>query len=812
MQANSQVTKIMGQVVDSATREPIPFANIIILKTLQGTLTDFDGKYSFEVKNNNGDSIRASLLGYSKITKPIVKGQFQTIDFTLASKNENLPEVIIKYTGNPADAIIDSIIKYKQKNNFQSFEAIQYDAYTKVQIDANNVTERAINRKIMKPFNFMVDYVDTSTINGKSYLPVLISETMSVIYERKFPKSKKEIVKAFQISGIDNISLSRFLGSMSQEVNVYDNYTEIVQKNFVSPIADFGHDYYRYYLVDSAFVKNHWCYHIMFKPKRKQELTYSGSLWVNDTSYAVVKIRMRLAEDANLNFINDMEVEQEFNQTADKIWLKSKDRIVVDLNVIEQTKKVIGVYAQKTILQENYIIDSLDRKDVFKLPSDITILENAKNNQPDFWDTIRPASLSKTEEGIYEMIDSIQSVPQYKLYKDVLYSLAIGYIPWGKVEVGTIAKFFSFNSVEGFRMRLGGRTTTKLSEKFRVGGYIAYGTLDQTFKYGGNLIYLFNKDPRRAFYASYKYDLEQLGASLTARPTDNILSSFFSRGPINKLTMVREYKLSYEHEYFNGLINTFEINRREMFPLGNTEFVIFPESRTDTVYANSITTTEIGFDTRISFDEDYIVTKFTRATVNSDLPVILISYRFGVPRLFPNDYNYNKLNIGIQQWFNLGTIGWSKFYVDFGKIWGTLPYPLLKIHDGNQTWLFDSYSSNLMNYYEFVSDEYVALFYTHHFSGFFFNKIPLLRKLKWREVIHFHGIYGTLTESNREFSEFPDDMRPLGNEPYLEAGAAIENIFKIIRIDAIWRLSHLNDPGNSPVSKFGVFASLYFSF
>ena len=192
------------------------------------------------------------------------------------------------YTGNPADALMDSIIKYKKRNRFQSFKAFKYDSYTKIQLDANNVSERFLNRKLMEPFNFMLDYVDTSTISGKSYLPVMITETMSEVYERKSPASKKEIITASQISGLDNANMAQFLGKMSQQVDIYENYTELFEKNFVSPIADFGRDYYKYYLIDSAFIGDKWCYHIMYKPKRKQELTYSGGLWVNDTSYAVV--------------------------------------------------------------------------------------------------------------------------------------------------------------------------------------------------------------------------------------------------------------------------------------------------------------------------------------------------------------------------------------------------------------------------------------------------------------------------------------------------------------------------------------------
>jgi len=810
--SNAQITKIIGQVIDTQTNEPVPFANIIVLSTLQGTLTDFQGKYAIELEGTDSDSLRASLLGFRQTTKPIAVGQFQTINFTLTRKDQNLPEVIITYKGNPADALIDSIIKYKERNSFQSFETCQYNSYTKIQLDANNVTERIINRKILEPFKFVLDYVDTSTISGKSYLPVMITEANSVIYERKSPKKKKEIITASKISGIDDANISQYAGKLTQFVDIYSNHNDLFEKNFVSPIADFGHSYYKYYLIDSAYIKNKWCYHIMFKPKRKQELTYTGGLWVNDTSYAIVNVEMRIAENANINLVNYLGVEQQFSEINGNVWMKTKDKLYADFNPMEHAKKVIGVYGQKTNIYSNFKFDSLDYSKVFKLPLDVTIEEGANQTDDSYWNKIRPESLSETEQGIYDMIDSIKNVPVFKKYRDVSYGLATGYFPWGKFEIGPNYKLFSYNDLEGARFRIGGRTSTKFSKKLKLEAYIAYGTKDQLFKYGGKLLYLYNKNPRRSLFVAYKYDMEQIGASSTARATDNIFSSVFSRGPIDKLTMVREYVIAYEYEWFNGLINTAEVNRRELFPLGDTEFIIYPDSRYDTVYTSSITTTEVGLDTRISFKETYLNGKFNRATIKSEYPIISIRYRYGIPLVHNNDYTYHKLNIGIEQWFGLSTIGWSKFKIDVGKIWGTLPYPLLKIHAGNETWLYDDNSSNMMNYYEFASDQYINLFFMHHFDGFFFNKIPGIRKLKWREVVYFRGLYGTLSDKNLSFSQFPDNLRSLGKEPYLETGAGIENIFQVLRVFAIWRLTHLNDSGNESVTKFGIFASVYFSF
>jgi len=808
----AQKTIIEGKLTDAQTGEPIPYANVYVASSLLGTLTDDAGKYSLEIINKEADSLRASLLGYRQVTKPIVRGHVQTINFELSPQNQDLPEVVIMYTGNPADALIDSIIKHKKENSFQAFQTCRYDAYAKMRMDVNNVTENLLKKGIMKHFDFMLNYMDTSDMSGKTYLPVMITETNSVIYERKSPEAKKEIVQATKISGIKKNELIKLTSDVTLDVDVYDNYTQLFEKNFVSPVADFAHAYYRYYLIDSAFIQDKWCYHILFKPRRKQELAYSGGLWVNDTTYSIVKIKMRISEDANINLVNDLGIEQEFSQINKHQWMKTREKIFIDFNPIEKTRKIPGVFAQKTNVYSHFIFDSLTDERIFKSASDLTIKEKAEKKPDAYWDTIRPEILSRKDKGVYEMVDSIKKVPIFKMYRDVTYGLTTGYFPWGKFEIGPYFKLFSYNAIEGARFRIGGRTSTKLSTKFNIGAYLAYGTKDNRFKYGADFIYLPKKSPRRALYASFKYDLEQMGKSPTSKATDNILSSFFNRGPLDKLTMIRQYEVAYEHEWFHGLINTFVINRREMFPLGGTKFVIFPESQEDTVYAGSITTTEIGLDTRIAFKEVYLEGKFSRVTIKSKYPIILIRYRYGIPLAQENNYNYNKLNLGIEQWFHLSTLGWSRFRLIAGKIWGTLPYPLLKIHDGNESWLYDDYSSNLMDYYEFVSDQYINFYFSHHFDGFFFNKIPGVRKLKLREVIYFRGLYGSVSKTNLAFSEFPGNLRSFGNEPYLETGAGIENIFKMLQIYAIWRLTHLDDPGNMNVQKFGIFASLYFSF
>ncbi len=807
----AQVTKIIGKITDKSTGEPLPFTNVVVSGTTLGTLTDFEGKYAIEF-TTKADSLRASLIGYIPLSHKILLHQFQTINFELPPATYNLAEVTIRYTGNPAEKILAMVIANKDRNSLQSFSSYQYEAYTKIELDANNITDKLKQRKLFKSFDFIFSYVDTSTINGKSYLPVFITETMSDVYFRKSPKARKEIIKASRLSGLENESVAQFLGNLSEQIEIYKDYIPIFDKNFVSPIAEFGLDYYKYYLVDSIFLGNNWCYHLMFKPRRKQELTFSGSFWVADTSFAIKKIDLRIASDANINFINDLEVKQEFEWTEEEFWMITRDEMIADFNIIENTDKVVGFFGHRTSSYRNFQFDPPENKRFLSMPANVFIEPEANKKEDSYWEMARHEELSESEQGIYEMVDSVKKIPIFKTYVDLVYTVVNGYLPWGKVELGPYTKLFSFNSIEGARFRIGGRTSNSFSKKIQLEAYLAYGTKDQRFKYGGEIMYMFDKNPRRDLVASYKNDLEQLGLSPNAFSTDNILTSIFSRGPNNKLTRVQEFKIMYEHEWFNGLINRVHFIHRQMFPLGETSFVIFPESRTSPVLIPDIFTSEVVFDTRIAFRERFVSGEFYRYTISSSYPIILIRYGYGIPNLFQSDYEYHRLTVNLQQWFNFSTIGWSKYTIEAGKIWGTLPYPLLKIHEGNQTFLYDEFSSNLMNYYEFVSDQYFSVTYSHHFDGLIFNHLPLIRKLKWREVAHIRCVYGTLKEQNQEYSLFPGQMRSFANIPYWEAGVGIENIFRIIRVDAIWRLNHRDDMLNPNPATFGLFVSLYFSF
>lgn len=801
-----QVTKIMGKVIDADTQQPIPFANVFFKGTTVGVTSDFDGNFSIETKTPL-DSITVSCMSYTLQSAKVFEGRFQEINFELKSVEFDLPEVTIVAGENPADIILRKIIKHKENNNRKEFEAYQYESYNKIQIDANNLNEKFQNRKILKPFNFIFDYVDTSTVNGKTYLPIFLTETLSDFYFRKNPKSEKEVIKAAKVSGIENESMLQFLGEMFQRYDFYDNYLVFFQKNFISPISNSALNSYKFYLVDSSYINDKWCYKLMFKPRRKQELTFTGHFWVNDTTYAIKSFELRIADDANINYVNDLVIRQEYELLDDKYWMVVKDQTVGDFNVIENSKKTLGFFGTKTTTYRNFVFNQLKDKKFYSQPTNVIISEKAYEQESEFWSTARHEPLTKDEKTIYYMVDTLKSLPAVKTWIDIFKTIVKGYWDIGKVELGPYSSLISFNEIEGTRFRVGGRTTTKFSKLIRLDGYGAYGTRDGKFKYGLGFLFLPSKNPRRAIGGKYKYDIEQLGASPNAFREDFFLNALFRRNPADKLSFTSEYSFYYEHEWFNGFTNKLNFIQKDIIPIGSSSVEVYDDNG-DVVPLDKITTSEIRLDTRFAYNEKFLMGDFGRVSAGTEYPVVLLSYGLGIPDLFGGDYRYHKLKVGVKQWFNVFNIGWSKYMIEAGKIWGTLPFPLLELHPGNETYIFDEYAFNLMNYFEFVSDEYLSIYYTHHFDGLFFNHIPLLRKLKWREVGYFRTVIGTLSDANTNYNKLPDITYTL-ERPYIEGGVGIENIFKVIRIDAIWRLSHYD---HTKVNKFALFVSLYFAF
>lgn len=800
----AQETKVNGIVKDSLDQSPVPFANIAFKNSSVGTISSVDGHFFLSTKQKV-DTLIVSFIGYKTQEIPVRRGAYQQITVFLKQDNISLDEVVVLPGKNPAIVLLEKIIKNKKKNNPDKLEKYSCKVYNKLQVDANNLSDRFKKRRLLKKFKFVFDYMDTSVVTGKNYLPILISETYSDFYYRKTPHSEKEFVKAYQISGIDNESVSQYTGQIYQKVNIYDNYVNIFDRSFISPIAFFAKTYYKYYLVDSTYLDNQWCYQISYTPRFKQEPTFEGYFWVADTSFAIKRIKMSLTKEANVNLIQNFYLKQTFN-IFDNTWVITDEKLVADFNL---AKKTMGFFVRKnTHFQDFNFGDNIPDSVFSTLNSRMLVVEkDAKHVTKEQWHDIRPEKLSKNEQGVYAMVDSIKNVPIFRTYVDLIRSIFNGYYEFNKIEVGDYTSLYSYNEIEGNRFKLMLRSSKKFSEKIYLNGYLAYGTRDDVFKYGLGSRYYFRKDLTRSIGFKYKKDLEQLGISPYSLPSDNFLNALFSRtGAANQLTNIEQLKLFYKHEWFLGLTNTLTLNYKTMSPQESQGLTFKPIG--DINGKNEITVSEVSLNTRIAFNENTIMGREHKIFITSKYPVLNLNFTFAPKGVLNSTYNYQRLQLGWLHIIKFNPFGYFRYYAEVGKIFGTLPYPLLEMHKGNETYWYDDYSFNLMNYYEFISDEWYSLLVEHHFEGFFLNKIPVLKKLKWREVATFKGVYGHMTEANKTFSEFPSQVQEV-RDPYMEASLGVENIFTFLRVDALWRLSHLDQPN---ISKFGIRFKIQFQF
>lgn len=801
----AQVTRIRGKVIDKDSKEAVPFANVAFVKTTIGTTTDFDGNFFIETRHAS-DSLTASYVGYKAQKIKIKKRAYQEVLFELQSDNIALEEVVIKPGENPAHPILRNIIENRKHNDPERLEAYQYHVYNKMEMDMNNIDESFKKKRAFRQFQFVFDYIDTSAVTGQTFLPVFIVESLSNFYYQKQPEKKKEEIIANKISGVENDMISDFTGQMYLDFNIYKNYVPIMRHDLVSPISRFGLIYYRYYLIDSTFRQGSWCYNISFKPRRKQEPTFTGNFWVSKEDWAIESYKITMAEDMNINFVKHFIAEQTYTKVNDSTWFPKKQELFIDFVI---SNKDYGFFGRKTTNYSDIIINPKFPKDFFsgQLSQETKLLEGASKFSAAQWDTLRPEKLSKRESDIYKMVDSIKEVPLYKNLVTLINTFITGYWKLNMIEVGPYFTLFSFNPIEGARFKFGFRTSNKFSNKIRLGGHLAYGIRDNKFKFGANANYVFNKNPRRTAGISYKYDYEQLGISNRVFLSDNILASLFARKQNDKLTKVSQAKMFYEHEWVQGISNTLSFTQQFVFPTENVPF-LYINDKYDTLKYKHLSTTEIKLNARIAYNEKFILGEFNRLSLGTKYPIVNINFTVGLQGIFKSKYEYYKIDVSVEDKIRVNPLGMLKFNATAGKVFGNIPYPFLQLHEGNQTYAFDDYAFNLMNYYEFVSDQYASLMLENHFMGFFLNRIPLFRKLKWREVAHFKILTGKLTRRESNYIAYPQNLDEL-KKPYMEAGVGVENIFKFFRVDAIWRLTHLN---HKDIMPFGVFIKMQVRF
>ena len=792
--------KITGLVIDEQ-EEPVPFANIIFKGTIEGTISDENGRFYLESSTYHKE-LEVSFLGFETQLVPLNKGTMN-LRIALAEGRDQLNEVRV-YTGrvkkknNPAIDILKKIWAKKRKNGLNMYDRYEFDRYEKIEFDLNNIDEKLMDKKVFKGMEMVFDQIDTSKITGKVYLPIFINESVYKTYGKNiYPRKKNNLLLANKNSGYsDNQALISFLKQLYVDFNIYDNYLLFFDKKFSSPLSKLGPDVYNYVLTDSSFIDNKWCYNILFYPRRKNELTFKGDFWVSDTTFAIKEIQMYATKNANVNWVKEIYIEQDFEVLNDSVFLLKRDYIMTDF-AFNQRDKSKGVYGKRTTLFDNHIFN-VKRPDEF-YKEQIQDNEEMYNQSDDFWTKNRQEALSKNEIGIYNMLDTLQNVKRFQQINTVGEILASGYWNFTKGwDFGPVLSTFGYNDIEGFRLRLGGRTYISQNDKARANGYLAYGFMDERFKYGieGKLL-LKGKD-RWILSLGTMNDIEQLGVSLTT--ANEVLersfatTSIFTSGDNSKLSDVdlTNFKVSVEP------VKNVELRlgtTYKMLKSANPEVFNVDYYDENGDIQSSTEQVDVSFAVQYTPNRKSYGFGVERSTSNGGrYPTFFFSYTRGLKDVFNSDFDYHKLQFFYEQPYQLGLFGRLKSTFEIGKTFNVVPLQLLSIVPGNQTFFSSQKLFDLLDYYEFVTDEYVSLHLEHNFNGKLFSKIPWIRDLQWREIIGIRGVIGGISQENKDINA-SDVIYVAPDNIYWEYHFGIGNIFKLLRVDFEYRGSYRQRPG-----------------
>ncbi len=796
---------IKGKVTDAVTHDPIPFSSVNIKNTSLGKNTDFEGNFQFQLSAIPADSLLVSCLGYFSKSFYISRDSItQTLNIQLKPSEILLQEVKVYSGENPAYRIIRKAVAAKSENNYKKIDGFDYESYNKIEVDFNKISEKLRERRITQKVNKAIGEIGTLTDDeGNVLLPTFISESVSHYYYRNNPRLSKEIIKKTNIKGIgvtDGSLTSQLIGSTFQQYNFYTNQVDVLNKNFASPVADDWKFIYDYYLADSTYFGDNFCYKIDFTPKRKQDLAFAGSIWIDKESWAIAQIDATITKDANLNFVERIKIQQELEPVG-KVWFPVKNRILVDVN--ELTKNSAGMLLKFTNYNEDIIADKV--KDTKFFDNGIEISPDYRENDSKFWQKVRPEPFSEKEQMAYAMIDTIKNVPVVKRYTNLALLLSSGYKKiYTGIELGPIVYSGAINNVEGVRMRLGLRTNFEFSRKWVLQGYLAYGTKDEAWKMGGEVTRIISRKPWTTVSLKYTNDIEQVGLRQEDLGLGAIYSAYMRFGTLMRPFYETERKIQLQREVAKGVFTTFGFRTRSFDPLYDFSYREKPHLEEASPLITSFNTSEFISEITLARDELAIVNDNERLSFGTTRsPTITFRYVLGAKNLFNSDFNYHKLMAKYSHTLNLGYFGKTYYKAEAGVIFGTVPYPLLKSHLGNESIFIVGNSFNLMNNFEFVSDRYASARYTHDFEGLFFNRFPLIKKLKWRTFTTGKFLVGSLSAQNQQMNS-AGDVRPfsgLNTKPYVELGYGINNVFKVLRVEAIHRLTYRDMPN---VKKFGV--------
>ena len=824
----AQRPMVHGRVMNYFTKETVPFASVFWKKGGAGTTSDSAGNFSLPFSNFANDSLVVSYVGFSESYKKMprtVKDTFNVELILSELKVSNTVEVKSKF--HKGLRWWRMVVQHKAKNNPFQYQNYRYELYNKMELDINNVSRKYFDdKKLLKPFGFILNNID-SVSDRSPFLPVYMTEALSDFYYQNDPYKVREDVKAAKTDGIKNESILQFIGGINQKVNVYENFTNALGKEFISPLSDFGDKYYNYKGADTQYIGGQRYLHLLFTPKRNGENTFSGDCWIHGGNWGVERINLSMSNTANINFVNRLSIVQEFKIGADSVWMFVKDKTIIDFTPFGKEK--ISFIARRTNsykdvrVNDPSITDLLSKNPTKEL---VTVSENAKEKDARFWQAQRHEELSTNELKVYKMMDTIKTIPTFIRYTKAINFIFDGHKKYGKIEIGPWYKWVSGNQLEVLRMRFDLGTTEKFSKNLRLHGYLAYGTNDNAFKGRADISYKLPNNHGISFFSSYTHDLDNGRTRYNDEDitTDNIFSQLIRRPNIpQKFLGVDEIKFSVTKEWKSKFsVQPFftRTQYRTYNPLPTTVSLLSLTNQ------KNITSSELGLKLRYAPGERTLSRHRKEIKFKGNQPILEVRAAWGIQNILQSDYQYLRAGVNITQNTRLPRWGKISYMLYAGKIYtdASLPFMLLEMHPGNEIYYYNKQSFNLMNRFEYVSDQFAGINFEHNFEKKLLNLLPFMRKSNIRQFWNFKAVVGDLSDSSRAINriEYYNEyrLRSLRGGFYTELGTGFENIFKLFRIDFVWRSAPLRNipQGLNPnlfksnTNDFGIFGSVRFQF
>lgn len=811
--------RIKGLVTDSVSGEPLPYVSIIVKGTTTGAATDLDGRFSLTVPSSaSGKMLEVSYLGYSTKQVPLKSGQ--SLSIQLAPTGIALNEVVVKpgreryrRRDNPAVAFVKNVIERRDANDPRNHDYYSYDRYQKMVFAMNDYKPKKREDGKTGKFDFLEEFIDTLDV-GTTILPISEKEHFETVYYRRDPHSEKRLVKGDKSAGVDEVfsrdGIQQFLNEAFREVDIFRNNIPLFLQRFVSPLSSLGPTFYKYYLMDTLEIDGQKCMDLGFVPFNSESFGFTGHLYVTlDSTYFVRRVLLNVPKDINLNFVSHMTIDQTFRREPDGTRLITKDDIRVNFKLSEKSK---GMFAQRLIVYSNHSFEpDTAQLAIFEQPAPSITLKEAYTQTDKFWEENRPQEgRRRNPNTVDKLMAKLRSIPIFYVTEKIVTILVSGYVPAtkdeanNKFEFGPMNTTISGNAIEGARFRVGGTTTPQFHKRLTLDGFAAYGVRDKKMKYDALVEYSFidrkqyrKEYPMHSIRFEYMYDINKLGQQYMYTSKDNFLLAI-RRKRDTRATYLRKAELTYTREHYNGISYSAVLRNKREYA---TPYAVFDRINAD----GSLTSldhydmTELELNFRYGYNEKFYQTRNTRIPITFDAWVFNLSHVMGWKGFLGSSYNYQRTDIGLQKRLWFSAFGYTDIILKAGKVWTKVPYPLLILPNANLSYTIQPEAYTNMNAMEFINDEYASWDVTYYMNGLLLNRIPLIKKLKWREVFCFRGLWGHLSDKNNPAKStglfaFPEGSMTLGKAPYMEASVGIENIFKFLRLDYVWRLNYRDNP------------------